>query len=273
MPLQGALPFLTATCIRNDESKITIDAGYHSGLAVGNIFWAKTKMGRVQISLSEAAADSSVAALSQPLGIQKGDELSLANPYTVSKPQIKIYVPVMNLSSESFTDLFNKKILPLTQKKGYMDFHNWWDDSVSYNYVFTNRNNTGFFDSISKQQSRFFLYFSLPSDVGDFVKKELQKDQNIELVASPNEADEVLRVSYSPVSADNKSAGFVFTYNLPFTSVNEPGYTAFCYNYTQVANLMLNDASLSQLSNKIKMMFHIVIRSKTTHWMNEYERR
>ena len=135
--------------------------------------------------------------------------ISLANSYSVSKPLIKIYFPVMKLSSASFTALFSQKILLITKKKGYMDFHNWWDDSVSY----------------------------------------------------------------SPVSKDNQSAGFVFTYNLPFTSVNEQGYTAFCYNFPQVTNLLLNKTSLNQLSKKIERMCHILIRSRTTHWLNEHERR
>ncbi len=179
----------------------------------------------------------------------------------------------MNVSSENFAIVFRQKILPLTQKKGYMDFHNWWDDSVSYNYAFSNQNDTVFFDNISQQQDRFFWYFALPSYVGNFIEKELQKDQNIKWVAPPNEADEVLHLRYSPASKDNQSAGFVFTYNLPFTSVNEQGYTAFCYNFPQVTNLLLNKTSLNQLSKKIERMCHILIRSRTTHWLNEHERR
>ncbi len=273
LPLQGSLPSFTATCSRNNGDTITIDAGYHSGLAAGNIFSAKTKAGRIQITLSEVTADSSVAITNMPAWVQKGDKLSLVNSFTISHPLLKVYVPVMNLSSANFTALFNQNILPLTKKKNSMDFHNWWDDSVSYNYVFSNQNDIHFFENINNQQSRFFLYFALPSDVGNFIKKELQKDQNIEFVASPNEADVVLRLSYSPVSKDNKSEGFVFTYNLPFTSVNEQGYTAFCYNYVQVNNLLLNSTSLLQLCQKIKTMFYIVIRDRTTHWLNEYERR
>ncbi|MDQ2753366.1 MAG: hypothetical protein M3R72_10130, partial [Bacteroidota bacterium] len=273
LPLQGAFHPFRATCIQNEGSKITINAGYHNGLATGNVFTAKTKDKLAAITLSQVLADSSFALVNSPVTLRKGDELFLTNSYTLSHPMLKIYVPVMNLSSKNFTTLFNEKILPLTKKKGYMDFHNWWDDSASYNYVFSNQSTTQLFDSVTRQQSRFFLYFALPSDVGNFIRMELQKDQNIQLVASAEEADEVLRLSYSPVSDDNKLAGFVFTYNLPFTSVNEEGYTAFCYNYIQVANLLLNDTYLSQLSKKIKKMFHVFIRSRTTHWLNEYERR
>lgn len=273
LPLQsGLLPF-KATCIKIDGSEIAIDAGYHSGLAAGNVFTKKTKDGDINITLSQVFADSSVAMVNKATAIGQGDELSLTDSYTTSYPMLKVYVPVMNLSSEKSTMLFNQRILPLTYKKGYMDFHNWWDDSVSYNYVFSNGTDMLLLDGITNEQNRFFLYFALPSDIGNFIKKELKKDQNIELVASPNEADEVLRVSYSPASADNKTPGFVFTYNAPVTSVNQPGYTAFCYNYTQVANLLLNETSLHRLSKNIERMFHVFIRSRTTHWLNEYERK
>lgn len=271
--LQGVDSAITATCISNTNGVVTINAGYNNGLAAGNVFSKKMATGSSSMMLTQVFASSAVASVSKPVSINAGDRLLLIDNYRTSLPLLKVYVPVMNLTTAAFVRVFNESVIPVTKAKGYMDYHSYWNDTTLNNYLFFNQPNAAKqLDSLATQTNRFLLYLALPIDLGNAIARVLQKDQNLQLVSDMRQADKMLCLSYSPVSANNKTPGFVFTYiNVPFAKT-EVGAAVFPQSFIQVASLPAGDTpSAKLLARQVQEMFRKYIREGTTHWLNMYE--
>lgn len=283
LPLQTNIATYTVTCTAANNTAVTINGGYYNGLAAGNVFSKKTTAGNINITLTQVSDTFAIATPGRLINIKVGDQLQLTSTYRKSEPLLKLYIPVMSITTAGFASIFKHTILPASQQKGYMDFHNFWNIATTCNYLFYNQPNATksldslahAFDSMWQQQQQCFIFLALPADLAKAIKATLQKDQNIQLVATAAEADNILYLGYSPASANNKTPGFVFTYvNVP-AAISPHGYLPFpsASNYVQVASLPTTQQGLGKLFNDIRQIFNRRFREMTTKWLNNYERK
>ncbi|MGM9477659.1 caspase family protein [Pedobacter sp. GSP4] len=274
LPLQKITPPFTARCININNSTITLDAGFNDELAMGNIF--KSKNNKISVTLLKVFADSAIATINPALKIKKGDVFVRADPYRISGPLLKVYIPTSNLNSTAFTALFHKEILPFTKVKGYQDYFNWTVDMTSSTFLYTNQLKPGSEISAMTKRGRFYILLSIPKDLASAITAKLKKEQSIQLVHSPLEANLVLYLNYAVVSADNKRPRFVFTYHEPLPPDISSGainrIRFFGYRAT-TPNLLLNNLAITALANNIQQITYDAVRGMGTRWINMYARR
>ncbi len=261
---------VSVQCNAKTGDTVVINAGFNAGMMKGNILTANGK----KIKIVRVQKDSSIAvAITGASIIKQNDTFILADSYITSEPLLKIYIPQSNYSSKEFTDFFNNKILPLTKEKGYRDYNNWDVESLSYNYGYRNALSNATLEEIAKQQNKFYIFLPVPSDVAAAIKKELQKNQNLQLVTTDKKADLVLYLNYAKAT-DKTKAGFVFTYRNPISAdVNVYESRMFYIYNTQVPRLLFTKNSLLNLTQQITNMTLPLLRATGTHWLNDYARR
>jgi len=274
LPLQKITPLFTATCINTGNSTITLNAGYNDEIAFGNIF--KSKDNKISLTILKVFSDSSIATINPALKVKKGDVFVRSDPYRISAPLLKIFIPAANLNSAEFTTMFNKEILPYTKDKGYQDYFNWTFDINSSTFLYSNQLNPHREISAMTKRGGFYVLMSIPKDLANAITTKLEKEQSIQLVNSPEEANLVLYLNYAVVSKDNKKPRFIFTYHEPLPPDISSGAISRIrfYGYRATApRLMLNKLALTALTNEIQQITYDAIRSKGTRWINMYAKR
>jgi hypothetical protein len=266
---------ITATCIAAKNGMITLDKGSYSTIDRGNIFKNVNSKGNQKVQVTEIYNDSAVAIDKTGL-IKGGDKLMLTDHYSVSNPVVKIFIPTMNCSVAGFQAFFKKRIKPFVDQNNYGDFH--FVNAVAMNSI-TIFYDEKIFDQFSipslsggSEGVSNFVFLPVPSYLFNVWNSSLAKDQNIELVNKPEDADFVLYLNYIKARSDHPAA-FVFYFHPRIDDPAYPGIPIFSRENLQVTTLDLTSKSLQTLSQKLYELTKKTFRYKTTHWINDYPRR
>ena len=266
---------ITATCTAANAGVIIIDKGLYAGVAKGNIFKDVSIAGNTKAQVKNVFTDSAV--LTDKTGtIKKGHKLKLIDPYTASDTLVKIFIPGANFSPAGFENFINKKIIPISMQNNFGDI-NYLEESAAHNIIqFDDQDNHhDLFNPASVGANKRVynvVLLPVPSYLANVLKQSLAKDQNIQLVNKPGDADYVLYLNYAKKRTDNPG-GFVFYYHPPLE--NRPGYstTIFSTVVIQVPALTLTGKNLQALSQKLYHLTTATVRYKTHNWMNNYPKR
>jgi len=274
LPLQKVIPKLQSKVINNQNGLITLDKGTNDEIMVGNIFSSADK--KIRFSISRVYPDSAIGKVAPTFQIKKNDLFIMSDRYRVSSPIIKIHIPASSLTSAEYMEMFNKQILPLTKSKTYNDYFNFSYNENAPTFLFTNQKNSG--QEISKiaNNREFYVLMAIPSDIANSIKAMLQKEQSIQLVNSPSQANFVLYLNYAVVSEDNKSPRFVFSFREPLPNdikTTKTSKVIFWESNADISTLLLSRPELTTLNKRIRQITYNAIRSTGTRWINTYPRR
>ncbi|RZL30329.1 MAG: hypothetical protein EOO96_18330 [Pedobacter sp.] len=273
LPLQKNIPLLQTKILSSQNGVITINNGTNDEIMVGNIFSSTDK--KTRFSIIKVYPDSAIGLANSQTTIKKDVIFTLTDRYRISKPLIKIHIPSSKLSSTAFMEMFVKQILPHTKDKAYNDYFNFSYGTAS-TFLFTEQKNTSLEISKINKQKEFFILMALPLDIANSVKAMLQKEQSIQLVSTPSQADFVLYINYAAVSNDNNSPKFVFSFRKPLPTdikVKKQAEIIFWLDNVSLSSLILNKTQLANLNKGIKQISYSAIRSTGTRWINTYQRR
>ncbi|HTM97855.1 MAG TPA: caspase family protein [Pedobacter sp.] len=269
LPLQTALAKpLSVSCISTFGATITLNGGYRTGLAIGNILAGKSG----KIIITRIYADSAIARPTSNVLINKDDEFILADPYKTSNPLLKIYIHATSLTTVAFMKSFNKEILPITKQKGYQDYFNWYNNRFSPVFLFTATPGEGKKILVKAMERPFSVQLPIPSDLAGKIKKSLEKEQSIKIVTNRSEADRVLYLNYAVKSASISTPRFVLNYR---SAVTNESYDPFKFSKfaTSLNSLEITAADASKLTAQIKKITYELARSQGTHWFNTYPKK
>ncbi|MFC3561567.1 caspase family protein [Pedobacter jamesrossensis] len=273
LPLQKNIPALQTQILNSRPGLVIINKGTNDEIMVGNVFSSLDK--KTNFTISKVYPDSALGATNATSIIKKDATFKLTDGYRISKPLIKIHIPSSKLSSVVYMEMFNKQILPYTKDKSYNDYFN-FNYGTASTFLFTNQKNSGLEISKITKEKGFFVLMALPSDIANSVKAMLQKEQSIQLVSSPAEANFVLYVNYAAISNDNKTPKFVFSFREPLPSdinIKKQARIIFWADNISFPSLNLNNAQMANLKKGIRQISYSAIRSTGTHWINTYPRK
>jgi hypothetical protein len=270
---------ITATCSDIRAGIITLNKGFDAGIEKGNVLTTTRGTGKIRIQVIESDA---MNAFATPIdigivGIKKGDEFTLTDAHVISAPLVKLYIAGSKLTAESFNTLFTKKVKPLVNLENYRDY-NLWTNEVSSQNIFFNESKpvnekiaAPILDGANKDL--FYVFLPIPGFIADACKQSLQKDQNVELVNTIDQADYVLYLNYAKPRQE-RPGEYVFTFCRPIRNdVNTYGERTFSIYKVKVPNMNIKGQQLTQFSKDINESARLVIRGRTTRWLNEYKRK
>lgn len=266
---------ISATCIAAKNGKITINKGAYAGIAAGNVLKDVSIAGNKRIVI-EKIYDDSATAIDRSRSIGTGDKLVVVDHYTKSKPIIKLFIPSMNCTPAGFHNFFNSKIKQIVDEEDYGDlmFPNPAERSVItlyYDEKNFNQLNRTLGASIRGTQNNY-VFLPVPSYILNGFKTILAKDQNLELVNKPEDADFVLYLNYVKARKD-QSPGFVFYFHPRIDDPANNQMGIFSKEYFQTPSLNLPPKKLKELSQQFYEYSRRTIRYKTTNWINNDPRR
>ena len=216
IPEQAFNNVISANCVAHVGATVIMNAGANDGLANGNILMDKTH--KIKIVITNVYADSAVAMVTKGNAfIKRGDAFILSDGYTISKPFLKVYIPVSKTASKQYATMFSQKVIFYTRQTQYSDYKNWDFSQPSTNYFFNGDDITGsdfqtpvksYQMPAHKEVRPFYFFLSVPSDIGAALQQALGKDQNVKLVNSLQEADIILYLNYAKVSKVQRKADF-----------------------------------------------------------------
>lgn len=269
LPLQSKpIQAISANCINLSGKVITLDKGYHTGLAIGNIFTHQ----KGKIVITRVFAESANAEALGSNTFKNGDIFTLTDRYRTSNPLLKVYIYSTNLNAVSFMKSFNAEVLPLTKNTAYQHYYNWYDDPFTPSFLFTLKPGEGkqFLSRANKKD--FTVFLPIPSDLAFKIKSSLEKEQSIKIVSNINEADHVLYLNYAPATEPSQQPKFVFNYRkaLGFEGFDKYKFSKFA---TAMTTLILDEDEKKELAKKINKISFDLARTKGTHWFNPYPKR
>ncbi|RZL46241.1 MAG: caspase family protein [Pedobacter sp.] len=256
---------ISASCINIKGNLLTINNGYHNGLAIGNTLTNK----KGKIIITRIYADSAIAKSFTNQAFAIGDNFVGADNYRTSNPLIKIFIATANTDVNAFLKSFNSEILPITKRPTYLDYYNWSNKPALPTYLFAIKPGEGKRLLSKAKDRKLCILLPIPSDLASEIKKMLAKEQSVKIVNAANEADKVLYLNYAVKSKNNVKARFVFNYR---SALGDQDFDIYKFSRfaTSIDNLVMPDHKKMELAEKIKKITYELIRSRGTHWINTY---
>lgn len=258
----------TAICGDIINNSININAGSNDGFAPGNRL-SVTKQGRkIEIEITSATINSSVAKMvsGKISQLKKGDVLNLTSSFIRSAPLIKIFIEPSSVNAAAFQQLLNKKVIPLSRLTNYWDYENWYADycsNILYNRPASNPDEKASRLLAQQKKDSFMVYLPIPANITYALKKAFSKDQNFQLVENEKEANFTLVLNYTKAKP-----GFVFTWVIPSPDFNR--IDKFYQHNLKLKILPTNDLQIKKLIADILNLTAKTARIKSNQWLNEY---
>lgn len=227
---------LRITCTGNQNKTIFLNKGAAAGLTVGNVLM-DLNAPLLSVEITELRGnDTAIAKIKtgNVNSIAKGHVFKVISWYTKSDPLIKVYIPNDSstfLQLNAIVSKYIKKIdstdarfLPfdkdeyLTSKifiKGDYFTHRYKDMEVRAPLY---QLNSATIQKVNKED-RYFIYLPVPIELSMAVQLKCVKDQNIQLVSNPTDADISFYCAYS-----RKQHGPVFVCSQETINVKNNGH-------------------------------------------------
>ena len=263
---------ITATCTKNSGKEILLDAGLLNGIGRDNLLQSENKKGTLRITAAQTNTSNATVISGDAAGIRTGDRFILSNRITGSTALVKVFFTGADISSEDFNRHMQEDVKPFVELPGYRDYMN-WEKNLSRNVFFSgNFSTTADTKRILMRTVKedVLVFLPIPSFVTEPLKKIISKNQNVSFVNTAAEADLILYLNYTKAQKD-KPAKYIFTWsNIGNTEMNEPGMLRFYKSYAGVSRLTADVNENKALALRINNLLAPYIRSRTTHWLNDW---
>jgi hypothetical protein len=264
---------LRAACTSVKNGMVQIDKGLLAGIFKGNRFIDISAPGRPVVQVENSFPDSSVGRDLSGGKVQKGHIIELSDPFTASKPLVRIYIPSVNISFAQLNTLVETKITPLAAKPNYTDITTQGMEDAIKLLLFRDLKKVDTVPDVefraNADKSYFTSFLPVPSYLSEQVRAELKTDQNVELVDDISKAEIVLLINYVKARPKQKR-GYVFYFNNPrVLEVNYMGQKFHNENLF-VPTLQLSGQGMVKFRKDLHAVVTSVIRSKTMTWLNLY---
>lgn len=259
-----------AACDSVKNGTIILKAGTLDGIAKGNLL---SKSNKVIVQVTSTAESMSTAKLIKGRAeqVKPGEMLQLTDAYTVSNPLIRIHIQPGIMEDQAFGNFFTEKVTPLVQLSQYDDYRNYDLDPALIAVMFNDPKKhpeklaANLLDN--KVHNPFLVFLPIPNSITNELTNRLRRNQNIQLVNTPNDADYTLYLNYVKGSNGNK-AGFIFTF-ANFKS----GTFMFSKPYRETPEISTNSNKNKMLVTELERLTLEMIRTKTDNWINEFRRK
>jgi hypothetical protein len=264
---------IIATVTAAKKGRIVINKGANSGILRGNILTDISLPAKPSVQIIQSFPDSSVA-VDKSGQIAKGHTLQVKDHYTISEPLVKVYIPSVQITVQQYSTFLKSQILPLAAKPNFVDEKEYLPDSDK-TLIFWETTTKSYKNEISlrndTEKEFFYVFLPVPDYIAEPLKARIKKNQSIQLVNDPSNADFVLYITYS------KNAKGLPQYILNFHSPkileeNLPG-NVVAPDYNTEPSITVTGTALANLENKLYENARRMIRRKTTAWINIYDRR
>jgi hypothetical protein len=189
---------------------------------------------------------------------------------------VKLFIPTFKCTVGGFQSFFSGQIKPKADQSNYADFkfmNEAITDSITQFYgqkEFTRYSRPSL--SSGKQGANVILFLPVPSYLLEPFNALLEKDQNLQLVNKPEEADYVLYLDYFK-PRDKNPGGFAFYFHPRIDDPANSQLSLFSLDHFETSSLMLSEKELQTASSKLYRLAVKTIRYKTTAWINPDPRR
>lgn len=224
-------------CTGSQNGTITFDKGLLSGLTPGNILQDISNPA-VKVEVTSLVGDNTaIATAPQGAGL-KGHTFKVISWFTKSAPLLKVYLPQDSFSFSRLTQFVNGTLKPLlAAKTGYdgigkcMPYEYNFGGSKLYvtsdkiTFIDGNTHETSELKTFTantlrsvNQNRAYFIYLPVPSEVCKALAALCKKDQNLQMVEDPAQADVSFYCAYTQSIWTDKE----FTEEPETVSVYEP---------------------------------------------------
>ncbi len=226
--LPGVLPAVIKNdvftkCISAENGTILLDKGTLSGLSKGNILQDITNPA-VKVEVVALSGENNAVANVAKGSSLVGHTFKVLNWYVKSDPLLRVYLPNDNMNYDQVVKFVNSKIKPLvsakTEKGGFSAYVP-FEKTSSCSRIFVRNGKINYLDKDTRQESiltdldkatlqsvnqnrPFFVYLPVPSEVSTALAAMCRKDQNIELVDDPAQADVSFYCAYTKTIKEDR---------------------------------------------------------------------
>lgn len=209
-----------ATCTSVENNVIKLDIGALSGLAVGNVLKSRNNS-LISIEITALKGENTSLAAIKNSGsrfssfffpVKPGDKFEVKDWHIQSSPLLKIYLPEDNSSFSQLNHIVQQTIQPIHATDNHFlpfeqDYYSCSKLYINGNktyHIFERRVRTENLKNLSSSSilkmnpdEKYFIYLPVPTELSEAVKKLCEKDQNIELVDDPSNANITFYCAYS----------------------------------------------------------------------------
>ena len=262
---------LNSLCKAVLNKEIVLDAGLNDGLAVGNILSLNGDKSAVQIQVTTVQGDEAKAKIvkGKEALVKKGSLFVLTDAHVVSPPVVTVYIPSLNISPAAFDKFFTGQVMPLVKLDNYWDYENWYMFRPSSIILL---NNDGYNKSpLVKQyvngerKDNFLVFLPIPHYIMTTTRTLLSRDQNIQILTSPEKANYILFLNY----VKGEKPGFVFTWHKNFDANENNDSFQFLPYFAKIADMHPGNLELKKLSKDMHQMTLTVAQKKSGQWLND----
>lgn len=213
-------------CISAANGTLTFDKGILSGISKGNILQDISNPA-VKVEVQSLSGENNAIAAAVNGKAQLGHTFKIVSWYVKSDPLLKVYIPKQNFTLAELTTFLIKKVKPLLQKDNVPGAYNnamnfrAFEASGSFSKIFVTPGKISYLNGktqetkvipdISKktiesvnQNNAFFIYLPPPSEACTLLEAICKKDQNIQMVDDPAQADVSFYCAYTSSLTESK---------------------------------------------------------------------
>ncbi|MBK9793398.1 MAG: caspase family protein [Sphingobacteriales bacterium] len=213
-------------CIAASNGTLTFDKGALTGILKGNILQDITNPAVTVEVQSQSGENNAIATAAKGKALL-GHTFKIVSWYVKSDPLLKVYIPKQNFTLAELTAFLIKKVKPLLQKDNVPGLYNnainfrAFEASGSFSKIFVTPGKISYVNGktqetkvipdISKktieivnQNNAFFIYLPPPSEACTLLEAMCKKDQNIQMVDDPAQADVSFYCAYTKSITESK---------------------------------------------------------------------
>ena len=211
---------LKTTCKSISNNKIILNKGAAAGLAVGNTVTSISNPSVSAVITNLKGDDSCVAEIKKSSNrslfslsaVTVGDEFKVTDWFTRSQPIVRVYIPNDSITFLQLDAIFKKYILPIrATDTAFIAFEEdrFWCSKIYMNrnfftHYFNNKTYTAPLQNLNaatihnvNSEDYYFIYLPVPTELSVALKNKCRKDQNMQLVDNPLNADISFYCAYS----------------------------------------------------------------------------
>lgn len=214
------------TCIASNNGSITFDKGAQAGILKGNVLQDISNPAVKAEVQSFSGENNAVATIVSGTPVV-GHTFKVISWYVKSSPVLKVYLPVNNFTFPELMTFFNKNLKALVGEQSAAGTYSGFGNCLSFEetgrcskiyvtsknitYINSKTHETKNIPDITKTtiqtvngNTTYFVYLPIPSEVSMALEALCKKDQNIQLVDDPAQADVSFYCAYTQTITESK---------------------------------------------------------------------